>query len=44
MLFGVKIEGRSIHVESAEEDRGRTCYSIALEVGELDLEIEDQAR
>ncbi len=43
LLFGIQLEGDSVYVSSAEEDKGQTCYSITLKVSELDIEIADIA-
>lgn len=43
LLFGIRVRGKEISACSAEEDRGQTCFSVTVEVGELDLEITDVA-
>jgi len=43
LLFGIQVQAGRVTACSAEEDKGETCYSIALEISELDIEIADQA-
>jgi hypothetical protein len=43
LIFGGQIQGKQLYARSAEEDRGRPCYSVAPEVSELDLEVADVA-
>ncbi len=43
LLFGIQVQDRRVYISSAEEDRGQTCFSVSLEVVELDIEITDTA-
>ncbi len=44
ILLGLQLnmKEKEICIGSAEEDRGKTLYSIELKVNELDIEISDQ--
>ena len=41
LLFGLQVRDRRVYISSAEEDRGHTCFSVTLQVSELDIEIAD---
>jgi hypothetical protein len=44
LIFGVQLEDKRVYACSAEEDKGKTCFSVTLEVSELDVEITDLAK
>jgi len=39
LLFGVQARTGRVFACSAEENKGRPCYSVTIEVAELDIEI-----
>jgi hypothetical protein len=41
ILFGLKISGNTIHIESAEEDSGQVVYKLNISVEHIDLRLED---
>jgi hypothetical protein len=42
LLFDLQVQQKHLCLCSAEGTRGETCYSIAIEVSEIDVEIADQ--
>jgi len=43
VLFGLAVNGNKMFISSAEEDhtKGGTCYTLDIEVSEIDIEIKD---
>ncbi len=41
LIFGLQIRDNQVYACSAEEDRGQPCFSLTIEVSELDIEIAD---
>lgn len=41
VVFGAKFGGNSVYLGSVEEDRGVTCYSVAVQVSAFDIELTD---
>ena len=44
LIFGIQFEDNRVYASSAEEDRGETCFTITVNVSEIDLEITDVDR
>jgi hypothetical protein len=42
LMFGVTIRDQSVHVSSAEEDRGTTCFVMDLAIDSLDVQLTDE--
>ena len=41
LMFGIQFDGNRVYASSAQEDRGETCFTVTMDVSEIDLEITD---
>ena len=41
LMFGLQLQDEKVYASSAEEDRGKTCFTITMGVSELDVEMKD---
>lgn len=41
LLFGVRLREKEVYACSAAEARGQSCFSVMIEVAQLDIEISD---
>ena len=42
LLFGIGVRGEEVFAYSAEEDRGSSCFSVTMQVADLDIELDDE--